>query len=242
VIVMEVLHQRCAGVDISKKDAKVCVRVAGSGSRKTQETVGTWGSMTNQILELREHLVEQRVTCVVMEATGDYWKPFYYLLEDAGFDLVLVNARHVKNMPGRKSDVSDAAWLSQLGAHGLVRASFVPPAPIRELRDLTRTRTSITRERSREMLRLEKLLEDAGIKLSARDLARIDLKRASVQSSALDPAWPSACGTSPFPRSGEINLAQGSAPAVHPLPCVLGWRWGSPTTAELLRQQSLPDR
>jgi transposase len=167
VIVMEVLHQRCAGMDISKKDAKVCVRVAGSGSRKTQETVSTWGSMTNQILALREHLLEQRVTCVVMEATGDYWKPFYYLLEDAGFDLVLVNARHVKNMPGRKSDVSDAAWLAQLGAHGLVRASFVPPAPIRELRDLTRTRTSITRERSREILRLEKLLEDAGIKLSA---------------------------------------------------------------------------
>jgi len=167
VIVMEVLHQRCAGMDISKKDAKVCIRIAGSGSRKTQETVSTWGSMTNQILALLEHLLAQRVTCVVMEATGDYWKPFYYLLEDAGFDLVLVNARHVKNMPGRKSDVSDAAWLAQLGAHGLVRASFVPPAPIRELRDLTRTRTSITRERSREILRLEKLLEDAGIKLSA---------------------------------------------------------------------------
>jgi len=161
VIVMEVLHRRCVGMDISKKDAKVCIRIAGSGSRKTQETVSTWGSMTNQILALREHLLKQRVTCVVMEATGDYWKPFYYLLEDAGFDLVLVNARHVKNMPGRKSDVSDAAWLAQLGAHGLVRASFVPPAPIRELRDLTRTRTSITRERSREILRLEKLLEDA---------------------------------------------------------------------------------
>jgi transposase len=167
VIVMEVLHRRCAGIDISKKDAKVCVRVAGSGSRKTQETVTTWGSMTNQILALREHLLEQQVTSVVMEATGDYWKPFYYLLEDAGLDLVLVNARHVRNMPGRKSDVSDAAWLAQLGAHGLVRPSFVPPAPIRELRDLTRTRTSITRERSREILRLEKLLEDAGIKLSS---------------------------------------------------------------------------
>ena len=164
---MEVLHRRCAGIDIAKKGAKVCVRVAGSGSRRTKETVTSWGSMTNQILALREHLVAQQVSCVVMEATGDYWKPFYYLLEDAGFELVLVNARHVKNMPGRKSDVSDAAWLAQLGAHGLVRASFVPPAPIRELRDLTRTRTSITRERSREILRLEKLLEDAGIKLSS---------------------------------------------------------------------------
>jgi transposase len=164
---MEVVHSRCAGMDISKKDAKVCVRVAGAGRRKTVETVTTWGSMTNQILALRDHLVEQQVTCVVMEATSDYWKPFYYLLEDAGFEVMLVNARHVKNLPGRKTDVSDATWLAQLGAHGLVRGSFVPPEPIRQLRDLTRARTAITRERAREIQRLEKLLEDAGIKLSA---------------------------------------------------------------------------
>ena len=164
---MEVVHARCAGLDISKKDAKVCVRVAGAGRRKSVETVTTWGSMTNQVLALREHLVEQRVTCAVMEATGDYWKPFYYLLEDAGFEVMLVNARHVKNLPGRKTDVSDATWLAQLGAHGLVRGSFVPPEPIRQLRDLTRARTAITRERGREAQRLEKLLEDAGIKLSA---------------------------------------------------------------------------
>ncbi|HEX5598410.1 MAG TPA: IS110 family transposase, partial [Micromonosporaceae bacterium] len=110
---------------------------------------------------------DQRVTCAVMEATGDYWKPFYYLLEDAGFEVLLVNARHVKTVPGRKTDVADATWLAQLGAHGLVRGSFVPPEPIRQLRDLTRARTAITRERSREAQRLEKLLEDAGIKLSA---------------------------------------------------------------------------
>lgn len=164
---MEVVHTRCAGLDISKKDAKVCVRVAGAGRRKTVETVTTWGSMTNQILALRDHLVDQQVTCVVMEATGDYWKPFYYLLEDAGFEVLLVNARHVKTVPGRKTDVADATWLAQLGAHGLVRGSFVPPEPIRHLRDLTRARTAITRERSREAQRLEKLLEDAGIKLSA---------------------------------------------------------------------------
>ncbi len=164
---MEVVHARCAGLDISKKDAKVCVRVAGAGRRKTVETVTTWGSMTNQVLALRDHLIEQRVTCAVMEATGDYWKPFYYLLEDAGFEVLLVNARHVKNLPGRKTDVSDATWLAQLGAHGLVRGSFVPPEPIRQLRDLTRARTAITRERGREAQRLEKLLEDAGIKLSA---------------------------------------------------------------------------
>lgn len=165
---MDVIHPRCAGLDISKKDAKVCVRVAGEGRRKATETVTTWGSMTNQILALREHLVAQRVTCVLMEATGAYWKPFYYLLEDLeGVEVMLVNARHVKNLPGRKTDVSDATWLAQLGAHGLVRGSFVPPEPIRELRDLTRLRTTLTRERSREVQRLEKFLEDAGIKLSA---------------------------------------------------------------------------
>jgi transposase len=165
---MEVVHARCAGMDISKKDAKVCVRVAGAGRRKTVETVTTWGSTTNQILALRDHLITEQVTCVVMEATSDYWKPFYYLLEDLqGVELMLVNARHVKTLPGRKTDVSDATWLAQLGAHGLVRGSFVPPEPIRQLRDLTRARTAITRERGREVQRLEKLLEDAGIKLSA---------------------------------------------------------------------------
>jgi transposase len=164
---MEVIHSRCAGMDVSKKDAKVCIRVAGSGRRKTVETVRTWGATTNQVLALRDHLIAEQVTLVVMEATSDYWKPFYYLLEDAGFEMMLVNARHVKNMPGRKTDVTDAAWLAQLGAHGLVRASFVPPAPIRELRDLTRTRVMLTRERGREIQRLEKLLEDAGIKLSS---------------------------------------------------------------------------
>ena len=160
---MEVVHERCAGLDISKKDAKVCVRLAGAGRGKTTETVTTWGSTTSQVLALRDHLVAARVTCAVLEATGDYWKPFYYLLEDAGFELMLVNARQVKNLPGRKSDVSDATWLAQLGAHGLVRGSFVPPEPIRQLRDLTRARTAITRERGRETQRLEKLLEDAGI-------------------------------------------------------------------------------
>ena len=120
----------------------------------------TWGSVTNQVLLLREHLIAEQVTLVVMEATGDYWKPFYYLLEDGPFQVMLVNARHVKNLPGRKTDVSDAAWLAQLGAHGLVRGSFVPPKPIRQLRDLTRTRTAITRERTREIQRLEKLLEE----------------------------------------------------------------------------------
>lgn len=159
------LHRRCAGIDVSKKDAKVCLRFS-RGARRAEEKVSTWGSMTREILALRDFLVNEQVTCVVMEATGDYWKPFYYVLEDAGFELVLANAQQVKNLPGRKSDVSDAVWLADLAAHGLVRPSFVPPEPIRQLRDLTRTRAALVHERTREISRLERLLEDAGIKLS----------------------------------------------------------------------------
>ncbi|MBV8177265.1 MAG: transposase [Mycobacterium sp.] len=108
---------------------------------------------------MREHLIAQRITCAVMTATGAYWRPFYYLAKDAGFEVLLVNSRHVKNLPGRKTDVADATWLAQLGAHGLVRRSFGPPEPIRQLRDVTRIRTAITWGRSREAQRLEKLLE-----------------------------------------------------------------------------------
>ena len=134
--------------------------------KRASSTVTTWGATTSQILALREHLLAEKVTCVVIESTSDYWKPFYYLLDDA-LNMMLVNASRVRNVPGRKTDVSDAAWLADLGAHGLVTASLVPPPPIRALRDLTRARTHITRERSREVQRLEKLLEDAGIKLSS---------------------------------------------------------------------------
>lgn len=163
---MEVLHPRCAGLDLSKRDAKVCIRTAPPGKVRAVEEISTWSSMTGDILALRDRLIAAHVTCVAMEATGAYWRPFYYLLEDGPFEVMLVNARDAQNLPGRKTDVSDAAWLAQLDAHGLVGASFVPPVPIRELRDLTRTRTAITRERTREAQRLEKVLEDAGIKLS----------------------------------------------------------------------------
>ncbi|MFE6963056.1 IS110 family transposase [Streptomyces sp. NPDC057696] len=166
---MDVLHERCAGMDISKRDAKVCVRTPSQKRRGFFTTVTTtWGATTNAVLELRDHLLQAGVTLVVMEATSDYWKPFYYLLaEGTGLNVVLVNAREVKNLPGRKTDVSDAAWLAQLGAHGLVRASFVPPQPVRELRDLTRARTQMTRTRGQIVQRLEKMLEDSGIKLSS---------------------------------------------------------------------------
>lgn len=164
---MEVLHERCAALDISKRDVKACVRVPNAHRRgsRTQQ-VKTFASMTNALLGLREWLLSERVSVVSMEATGDYWKPVYYLLEDAGFELMLVNARDAKGLPGRKSDVSDSVWLCQLTECGLVRASMVPPEPIRRLRDLTRYRTTTIRERSREAQRLEKVLEDACVKLS----------------------------------------------------------------------------
>jgi transposase len=164
---MEVLHPRCAGIDVSKTDAKVCVRVVPKGRVRAREEVTTWGATSSQILALGERLVAERVTCVVMEATGDYWKPFYYLLSDAGLDVVLANPRSVRQIPGRKTDVADAVWLAQLGAHGLVRASFVPPLVIRELKDLVRARTTFVRMRGQEAQRLEKLLEDAAVKLSS---------------------------------------------------------------------------
>ncbi len=162
---MDVVHERVAALDVSKKDAKVCVRVPGKRRGTFTREVTTWGSMTGQVLELREFLLGQNVTLVVMEATGDYWKQFYYLLEDA-LPVQLVNAAHAKNLPGRKSDVNDAQWLAPLAAHGLLRGSLVPPPPVRELRDLTRTRSKLTNDRSKEHQRLEKLLEDAGVKLS----------------------------------------------------------------------------
>ena len=163
---MEVVHPRCAGLDLSKRDVKVCVRIQGRGYRPARATVTTCGSTTGQILALRDMLVAEGVGMVVIESTGTYWKPFYYLLEDH-LALTLVNAREAKTVPGRKSDVADAEWLADLGAHGLVRAWLVPPPPIGELRDLTRTRATIARDRAREVQRLEKLLEDAQIKLSS---------------------------------------------------------------------------
>lgn len=164
---MEVVHARCAGMDISKTDAKVCVRIAGRGRTKTSARVTTWMATSSSILRLADALTEQKVTCVVMEATGDYWKPFYYLLAEAGLPVMLVNARQVRQIPGRKTDVADAVWLADLAAHGLVRASFVPDLEIKELKDLVRTRTTLVRLRGEEVQRLEKLLESAALKLSS---------------------------------------------------------------------------
>jgi transposase len=164
---MELLHERCAALDIGKKDLKACVRTPSpKGKRSRRQEIRTFATTTNALLELRDWLVGERVSLVVMEATGDYWRGAFYLLED-DLEVILVNAAHAKGLPGRKTDVCDASWLCQMGECGLLRASFVPPEPIRHLRDLTRYRTTLTAERSREAQRLEKELEDAGIKLSS---------------------------------------------------------------------------
>ena len=162
---MDVIHPRCCGMDISKRDAKVCVRVQDEARVSTQVT--TWSSLSSAILELADHLLGQRVSLVVIEATGDYWKPFYFLLTEAGLNVMLVNARQARQIPGRKTDVADAVWLADLAAHGLLHGSFVPPKPIRDLKDLVRTRTTLVRLRGEEAQRLEKLLESAAIKLSS---------------------------------------------------------------------------
>jgi transposase len=164
---VELLHERCAGLDIGKKDLKACVRTPSpSGKRSRRQEIRTFATTTNSLLELRDWLVAEKVTLVVMEATGDYWRGAFYLLEDC-LNVILVNAAHAKGLPGRKTDVSDAAWLCQMGECGLLKASFVPLEPIRQLRDLTRYRATLAAERTREASRLEKELEDAGIKLSS---------------------------------------------------------------------------
>jgi transposase len=161
---VEVLHPRCAGLDVHKKQVTVTVRIAKG--RKVRKELRQYGTDTASLLQLRDWLESEGVTHVAMEATGTYWKPVWHVLEDP-FELVLANARDVKNVPGRKSDVKDSDWISDLQAHGLIRSSFVPPRPIMELRDLTRTRKQLVRERSRHVQRIQKVLEDANIKLSS---------------------------------------------------------------------------
>jgi transposase len=164
---MDVLEERCAGADLSKTDVKVCVRLPGSGKRARYE-VRTFSTMNDGLLELRDWLVENRVTRIGMEATASYWKPLFYLLEATeGIEPWLLNAQHIKTVPGRKTDVKDCEWICRLVEHGLVRPSFVPPRDIRQLRDLTRYRTETVRDRARDVNRLVMFLEDAGIKLSS---------------------------------------------------------------------------
>jgi transposase len=161
--IMEVIHPRCAGLDVHKDTVVACVRLV-SGVAVSHE-VRKFGTTTGALLELAEWLQGQGCTHVAMEATGVYWKPVWHLLEES-FELVLANAAHIRNVPGRKTDVNDATWIADLLAHGLIRSSFVPPAAIQRVRDLTRTRKQLVGEVSRHTQRIQKTLEDANLKLT----------------------------------------------------------------------------
>jgi transposase len=161
---LETLIRRCAGLDVHKATVVACVRAIDNNGELLLVTQ-TFGTTTGDLLKLNDWLMSYEVTVVGMESTGVYWKPVYTLLETE-FECWLLNAQHLRNVPGRKTDVADAAWIAQLVAHGLVRASFVPPTKIRELRELTRYRKAVIQERSREAQRLHKTLEGSGIKLA----------------------------------------------------------------------------
>ena len=163
---MDVLVDRCAGLDVHKKNVVACIRTPGVGPGERENRIRTFGTTMKGLESLRDWLGENGVTRAVMESTGVYWHPVHVVLEDQ-FELMLVNARHVKKVPGRKTDVKDAEWLAQLLECGLLRGSFIPPAEFRDLRDLTRTRKQLIRERSREVTRVAKLLELANIKLGS---------------------------------------------------------------------------
>lgn len=162
---MEVMFPRCCGLDVHKKTVVACVRIMHEGG-KTEKTVRTFSTMTPDLLALCDWLSSFGVTHVAMESTGVYWKPVYAILEGS-MTILLVNAAHIKAVPGRKTDVRDCEWIADLLAHGLLKGSFVPPDSIRDLRDLTRYRKSLIDERAREVNRLHKLLESANIKLAA---------------------------------------------------------------------------
>jgi transposase len=167
VVVVELMVARCAGLDVSKDEVVACVRTPAPDGTRHQE-VRTFPAFTAGLESMAEWMAEEGVTDVVMEATGQYWKPVWYVLEDReAFALKLVNSRHVKVLPGRKTDVADAAWLAELLELGLLRGSFVPPPAIRELRDLTRYRKRVIQSHSTECQRVQKVLEDAGVKLDS---------------------------------------------------------------------------
>ncbi len=162
---MEVLHPHCAGLDIHKDSVVACVRHMVKGKVATE--VRVFQTTTRELMDLSDWLAVEGATHIAMEATGVYWKPIWHILADAEFELVLANAAHVKNVPGRKTDVKDAVWLSDLMAHGLIRGSFVPDTPTQQMRDLLRTRKQLVRERTSHVQRIQKTLEDANIKLDS---------------------------------------------------------------------------
>jgi transposase len=160
---MEVLYRVCCGLDVHKKTVVACLRFPGPPRHRAEE-VRTFGTTTRELLNLGDWLTAAECTHVAMESTGVYWRPVYHILEGS-FELLLVNAQHVKMVPGRKTDIKDCQWIAQLLEHGLLRGSFVPPAPLRELRELTRYRRQLIQEHTREVNRVQKVLETANIKL-----------------------------------------------------------------------------
>lgn len=162
---MEVVNPRCAGLDVHSKTVVACRRILGPKGRLDKQ-VRTFSTMTADLIAMSDWLAEAGVTHVAMESTGVFWKPIWNLLEGR-FEILLVNARHIKQVPGRKTDVKDCEWIAQLLQHGLLRGSFVPPRPVRELRDLTRHRAKLVQERSAVVNRIHKILEDANVKLGA---------------------------------------------------------------------------
>ena len=168
VVSVDVIVDRCAALDVHKNTVMACVRKPGPSGRSRVKEVREFRTWTSSLRDLRDWLAAQEVTQVAMEATGSYWKPVWHVLVELdGVELMLCNAHHVKNLPGRKTDVADALWLAQLLECGLLRGSFVPPPEIAQLRDLTRYRTKLVQDRARETQRIQKLLEDANIKLDS---------------------------------------------------------------------------
>jgi transposase len=162
---MQVVHERCAGLDVHKKTVVAC-RITPQAEGGWRREIRTFGTLTDELLTLADWLRVGGVSHIAMESTGVYWKPIYNLLE-AEFGVVLVNAQHIKFVPGRKTDVNDAQWIAELLQHGLLKASYIPPVAQRDLRELIRYRTSLIQERTREANRVQKVLEDANIKLGA---------------------------------------------------------------------------
>lgn len=162
---MEVIYERCAGLDVHKKSVTAC-RITPAEGRGWQKEKRRFGTMTDELLQLADWLRAGQVKAVAMESTGVYWKPVFNILESE-FEVILVNARHIKYVPGRKSDVSDAQWIGELLPHGLLKASYIPERPQRDLRDLIRYRTALIQERTREINRVQKVLEDANVKLAS---------------------------------------------------------------------------
>ncbi len=213
---MEVLHPRCAGLDVHRDSVVACARLVRRG--RVERHVETFGTTTSELERLSRWLSGFAITDVAMEATGVYWKPVWAVLAEA-FELVLANAQHVKNVPGRKTDVNDATWLADLLAHGLIRASFVPPLTVQALRDLTRTRKQLPREKTAHVQRIDKLLQAANLRLGS-VLADI----VGVSGRAVLDAL--AAGARAIPNASPVTSAPGSGPraARSSKPCVAACR------------------